>query len=91
MIYDPGQNTRLIIKFTNAFFSGRVLCEGKEFGQDETFLLYSPTSHHAIEIVPLQLDVQIMFKRIKPLPIEEGINSQLFPPADWAKGNQHEN
>lgn len=65
--------------------SGRVLCEGKEFGQDETFLLYSPTSHHAIEIVPLQLDVQIMFKRIKPLPIEEGINSQLFPPADWAK------
>lgn len=64
---------------------GRVLCEGKEFGTGEKFLIYSPTSHHAVELVPIGMDVQLKFTRTTPLNIEPVANSQLFPPIDWTK------
>merc|ERR1712227_960793 len=66
--------------------SGNLFCEGKEFSQGETFELFAPTSHHAIELRPLATsadNVKIAFRKMEKLPIDQGLHNRLFPDMDW--------
>lgn len=52
----------------------------------DTFPIYSPTSHHAIELVPIGMDVKVRFTKCESLQIDPKELNQLFPPAQWLDG-----
>ena len=86
-IFEKPDFQRKNVSQLDLFFglSGAVLCEGYKFDTGREFPIFSPASHHAVELCPIGINVRLRFRRSPPLDIDPGDRLRLFPPADWTK------